>query len=710
MSRSAVVTDATLPDNPIVYVNDAFTALTGYTSSEAIGRNCRFLEGPDSDPVVRDQIRRSLAAGESIRRQILNYRKDGTSFWNDLTIDPIRDPMGRVTGYVGIQHQADDLRRANQLKAQAERNLANIADHVPGYLYRRVMRTDGSLELIYCSPSLNRLLGVEEGELRHGFYDRVHPDDIAGLTAAIRRSAAEMSTFREEFRLVSSSGSPHWVRSESVPRRMGNGEIAWEGLALEISAEKRWESEIASQALRDPLTGLMTRSAWRQALAMQVRGAIVASTRCALICIDITGLNTLNDRLGQLMGDEVLRQTAQRLSKIAASVKGVAGRLGGDEFAILIPACAGEAHLSSLSLSVSEALALPLTIGTQHTTIESAVGATLVEDGDQSTPIGDDLASELMMQAEIAVRWAKHEGHNGHVLYSRERDDRFQHRALLSRSLEQAIENQELELHYQPLVHLASGRIVSAEALVRWKHPTLGMQRPDLFIPLAESSGLIVPLGRWVIFEAFRQHRQWQDAGLAPPPIAINVSGNQLDQAFVAFVGQSLLTTGAQARNFEIELTEGLLIEPSPLITESLNALRTMGFTITVDDCGSGHATFRYLRDFPVDKVKIDQVFVRQLVLGSTDALIIRAVIALARSMGIGFIAEGVETEMQRDFLEREGCQVCQGYFFSMPLVAEDFGWLVAIDARLPLRASGSEASAGESSAPVKSRRPMVTR
>ena len=245
-SCSVLITNATLPNNPIVYVNAAFGALYGYDVTEVVGRNCRILQGPDSDPDVRAEMRAAIAAGKGIRREILNYRKDGTSFWNDVTIDPIRDQAGRLMGFVGIQYQADEAHRANEERADATSLLANITDHISGYVYKRVMRTDGSIEVVYCSSSVFKLLGISQTDVALKFYDIVHPDDRDALLTAIRNSAANMSIFREEFRLVAADGIAHWMRSDARPRSVANGEIVWDGLAIEISAEKRWESEIAS--------------------------------------------------------------------------------------------------------------------------------------------------------------------------------------------------------------------------------------------------------------------------------------------------------------------------------------------------------------------------------------------------------------------------------------------------------------------------------
>lgn len=689
-SRSVLITGDPSADNLILYANSAFSALTGYSQSELIGQNCRFLQGPDTDPIVIADIRDAVTAGTGIRREILNYRKDGTSFWNDLTIDPVHDETGKLVGFVGIQSEADSPHHANDAKADAEARLNSIADHIPGYIYRRTMRRDGSIQLDYCSPSLGKLLGVTDPNLASDFYSYVHPADLGVLREAIRTSAADMSLFREEFRLISADGATHWLRSDAPPRLMPNGDIVWDGLAIEFSAEKRWQSEIADLALKDPLTGLLSREAWRSAITLHLGEQAAGARLGGIIVADIVEFRALNEKYGQRICDEVLKRVAQRLASVAGAAAGVVARLAGDEFGILIPEVREEGDMSDVAAAIGAALERPIEVSARLITVQVTIGASLCPESGavQSLP-DDDAAGELMIQAELALAWAKQAGPGGYMLYSTASDDRYRNQAILARSLEQAIADDELELHYQPLVDIASGRIVAAEALVRWNHPTLGMQRPDLFIPLAEKEGLISNLGRWVIDRAMRQRAMWASAQLSPPPIAINVTGIQLiDTKFVSFVAESLKATQSNATDFEIELTEGQLIEASPEIMASLHALRAMGFTIAIDDFGSGHATFRYLRDFPIDKLKIDQMFVRKLVAGSSDALIIRAIISLAREMGIRVVAEGVETPMQREFLQREGCEIAQGYLFSMPLVAEDFGWLLASDVTLPLAAT----------------------
>jgi EAL domain-containing protein (putative c-di-GMP-specific phosphodiesterase class I) len=260
---------------------------------------------------------------------------------------------------------------------------------------------------------------------------------------------------------------------------------------------------------------------------------------------------------------------------------------------------------------------------------------------------------------------------------------------MLRHSMRDAIDQDQFELHYQPLVDLQSSRIVSAEALVRWQHPQLGLLRPDMFIALAEESGLIGLLGDWVMRTAMRQMVAWDSAGLSSPTIALNISSIQVKMPdFVEGVKAALAETGADARRFDLELTEGILFELSPQVLSVLTELKLLGFKLVIDDFGAGHSSLQYLRSFPIDKLKIDQIFVRQLVADSSDAVIIRAITSLARNLKIGLVAEGIETVEQRDFLRNQGCMTGQGYLFSLPLAAEDFAWMVEQKTALPIIAT----------------------
>lgn len=634
------------------------------------------------------EISRAVAAGRPIRREILNYRKDGQPFWNDLSLDPVRDHAGGLVGFVGHQSEAVISHVAQNAQREAEHRLHSITSHVPGYVYHRLLRPSGEIEITYVSASINRFLGLPEGATVSGpdFYSRIHPDDQLMVRAGVLASAAGMSLFREEFRLIADDGPVRWFRSEASPRRMANGDIAWDGMAIEITAEKASAHRLAFLAYHDSLTGLSNRDRFKSAVSKAVATVALEVERVAIFVIDLDAFQEVNDSLGQAAGDEVLRTVAQRLAVHAPDAGGLVARFAGDEFAMLAPAITAEVSLLDMAEVIRRDLSRAMRIAGQEITLQVCVGATTFPPPAVFATPDRDTCAELLQRADLALRAAKQDGPGVCRLYSTDLDDRMRNRMVLRQSLHRAIDEQQFQLHYQPLVDIASGTVVGAEALVRWDHPDLGMQRPDLFIPLAEASGLILPLGAWVIREAMRQAQEWRSQGIAVPRIAINVSGIQLQRpGFIDMVGESLRATAADARDFEFELTEGVLIEASAEVSGVLRTLKTMGFGVTIDDFGTGHATFKYLRDFPVDKMKIDQTFVRKLVIDSNDATIIRAMIALANNLGIQIVAEGIEASLQRDFLLREGCTLGQGYLFSLPLSAEDFGWMLQNKVTLPI-------------------------
>jgi EAL domain-containing protein (putative c-di-GMP-specific phosphodiesterase class I) len=344
-------------------------------------------------------------------------------------------------------------------------------------------------------------------------------------------------------------------------------------------------------------------------------------------------------------------------------------------------------------------------IGGTELTIEPCIGTAsfdIVELGDL-TP--EAAATELMKRASIALSAATRSGSGSRRVYDATLDHRAQNRMILRHSLRGAIERNEFVLHYQPLVELRTGRIVSAEALVRWQHPELGLLLPAVFIPLAEESGSIGVLGRWILKTAMQQMKTWKANGLDVPKVAVNISAVQIKLPdFVETVRSLLIETGADARDFELELTESALLEHSPETLAVFVELRLLGFSLVIDDFGAGHASFQYLRNLPIDKIKIDQAFVRQLSADSSDGLIVQTIASLARSLKLALVAEGVETAEQRDFLRNQGCDTGQGYFFSLPQAAEDFAVMVKDKVVLPISTAKSGSSgvalSGERRAP----------
>jgi diguanylate cyclase (GGDEF)-like protein/PAS domain S-box-containing protein len=705
-SCAVMLCDLTSPSPKITYVNAAFTTLSGYSAEEAVGRSPRLMQGSGSDEGVMADVGRAILAGTPISREFLAYRKDGAPFWNRVTILPIPGASGESVGFVaiGLDSTAEhDTIEVETPQLRVHKILANM----PGFIYRQVLKPDGGFEVIYLSRSASQFLGDVATLGPSHFLQRVHPDDLETFMLGVRASARSLSPFKAEFRLTSSAGLVRWVRSESEPVRHANGDIVWDGMALDITAEKASDLERAYLRVHDKLTGLANRELFRSRLRQAIERTAVAESTIGVFCLDLDDFQDINDSHGEAAGDEVLRQIARRLTAFADGARGSVARLGGDEFAVVLPTSDRPGAVEANAQALCQLVLAPVTVDTLDLVVRGSVGVAVFPTCDPL--VGADICEELMKQADLALHAAKREEPGGFRSYHAGLDDRLRNRVALRQSLTQAIAEQQFELHYQPVVMLESGAIVGAEALVRWDHPTLGLQRPEAFIPLAESSGLIVPLGEWIVRQAFRQGTAWRRLGFESGRVAINLSSVQLRRGlhmqrrdFLGVVEAALKETGADPNGFEFELTESTLIESPEDTLVILKALKSIGFSIAIDDFGTGHASFRYLRDLVFDKVKIDRSFVSRIGEDSDSEAIVSAMIRLPRMLGAKVVGEGVETAIQRDFLYEEGCEFGQGYLFSTPVQAEDFGWMLAQGLTLPVAYPGlgvTSADHGEASA-----------
>jgi diguanylate cyclase (GGDEF)-like protein/PAS domain S-box-containing protein len=687
LSYCLAITDAT-PGNPIIYVNPAFTVMTGYQPQDIIGQNLRFLQGPETDTAAREAFRQALSSGQSIRREILSYRKNGEAYWSDVAIDPIRTSLGRLIGFAAIMYDSSARHAEHAARLAALERLEIITSNAPGYVFQRVLKPDGSIGYEYLSPSLFRILGLPEdtdwstGQNFLWFL----PGDREDFLRVTRQSAVDMKRLRCDIRVMSTDGAPVWFRTDSVPRRLPNGNIVWEGVALDVTAEKVAQADLDFMSGHDMLTGLTNRFFFKNTVLEALSRPVDAARRTALFLIDLCSFADINEAWGEACADKILRRIALMLTELAETMAGTVTRMGGDEFGLLLPDMGPNTQALEFGQSICAEISRPMVIDGATIVIEAYVGAAEDAPDMADIPNAEDRKVELMKRVRLAMTAAKRDGAGACVLYSPAIVDGDANSATIRNSLRAAIEGEQFELHYQPLVDLASGRIIGAEALVRWSHPDLGLIRPDIFIPIAESTRLIVPLGGWITKAVMRQAQSWKRQGVTVPRISINLSNIQLQSTgFLEMVEGALAETGADAADFEFELTEGLLIDLSAEVCARLSRLKALGFTIALDDFGSGHATFSYLRQFPVDKIKIDQSFIRHLVAKSGDALIVTAIISMANSLGFDVLAEGVETRLQRDFLIEQGCKSGQGYLFSAPLNAEDFVWMLKQCVWLPL-------------------------
>jgi diguanylate cyclase (GGDEF)-like protein len=429
------------------------------------------------------------------------------------------------------------------------------------------------------------------------------------------------------------------------------------------------QDTIKHMAYHDALTGLPNRHYFEDRLAQALREARQRNQRMAVLFLDLDRFKFINDTFGHTLGDHVLQQIAHRLETIIRKGDMVA-RVGGDEFTLLLPDASAEEAVG-VAERVLQRVREPQEILGRQLHITASLGITVFPEDGQD-------AEALLRNADIAMYKAKEEGGDSYRLYSPSMDASMSQWLTLQSELWRALERGELLLYYQPQVDVRNGRVFGAEALVRWQHPEKGLMLPDSFIPLAEDSGLIVPLGTWVLKEACRQLRAWQEAGLPSIALTVNISARQLQRpGLVPLLGQLLEETGVEPGRLVLEVTEGAIMRDMDAAIALLKELREMGFLVSLDDFGTGHSSLNYLKALPLDILKIDRSFVRDIGKDSTGNAMVTAIVTLARSCALRVIAEGVENSEQLDFLQRLHCYEVQGFLFGRPMPAEDFGWLL---------------------------------
>jgi len=428
--------------------------------------------------------------------------------------------------------------------------------------------------------------------------------------------------------------------------------------------------ELQRLALHDPLTGLPNRLLLEDRIAQAIAHADRGKLQCAVVFIDLDRFKTVNDSLGHFVGDELLRAVASRLQAIVRSEDTVS-RLGGDEFAMLLRVIARLDDAVGVAAKILETLREPFRIHGHELYLTPSVGISVF-------PLHADSAQTLIMRADAAMYSAKKAGRNNFQVFTAEMSTFFPERLLLENDLRRAVGRGEFELHYQPKVDVGTGRVVGMEALIRWRRPDKGLVPPQEFIPLAEETGLIVAIGKWVIENACAQNKAWQDAGMPHMRVAVNISGLQFRQKdLLETISRALGKSGLAASCLEIEITESIVMQNASEAVVTLEKLSAMGIHVSIDDFGTGYSSLGYLKRFRIDKLKIDRSFIRDISSDLDDAAIVRATIGLAHNLRLKVVAEGVETADQLAFLRSLGCDEYQGYFKSRPVTAGEFERIV---------------------------------
>jgi diguanylate cyclase (GGDEF)-like protein/PAS domain S-box-containing protein len=673
----------------IVLVNSQTEKLFGYTREELRKLPIEALIPPrfraHHQSYRTDFFARPNARAMGAGRELFGLRKDGSEVPIEIGLNPLQTEDGNfvLASVIDISERLQALRTTRA--ADADNLRQSILDSLPF----SVIATNLDGYILSVNPAAAQMLGYERGDLVGQSALLVHdPDEL--LRRAEELSQQTGLDIPPNFQVIVASGSQKtaderewtYVRKDGTRLPVNIAMTAMRGdddkvhgflkVAYDITERKRTEAYIRHMAHHDALTGLPNRALLLDRLEVAIDHARRRNGRLALLMLDIDHFKRINDSLGHLIGDRLLLAVSKRLQQRVRRSDTVA-RLGGDEFVILLSEGASRDALMPLINQIAAAIAAPIQIDEHELLVSSSIGGCLFpDDGDNPTT--------LLKRADTAMYHAKAAGRSNFQWFTPMMEQESQDRLTLGTALRKAIENNELAVHYQPQVSLRDGRIGGLEALARWNSRQWGEVSPERFVPIAEEGGLILPLGEWVLRTACRECSELQLTLGRRLTLAVNVSPRQFQQAdWPQTVQRALADSGLPPRDLELEITEGMLMQNPEEGIDRLRALRELGVSLVVDDFGTGYSSLSYLTRFPIDKLKIDRSFVRDLDADAADAAVINAIIAMAHSLDIGVVAEGVETERQRHYLSERGCDQAQGFLFSVAVPPAELGGVIAI-------------------------------
>jgi len=594
----------------------------------------------------------------------------------------------------GSRSAQHELEVALLRRAEADSRYQVLVERVPAAVYIDVADpkvSDGG-RLAYMSPQIEAILGyppaafIADPEL---WPSLIHPADQSLAMAAYADHWNTERPLRIDYRMIAADESVVWVHDEAYTMHEDSidGVRVSQGLLVDTTEQKRLEAQLLHDTLHDPLTGLANRVLFREHADRALARSRRRRSSVALLFLDLDDFKVINDSLGHRAGDRLLIEVARRLSATLRT-EDVAARQGGDEFTVLVERVASVAEAEALAERLAAELSRPIELEGRRLVVRASIGIALAS----GTEIGAD---DLLAHADAAMYAAKSQGKARHAVFDPSMRHQAQSRLELETALRTAIENEEFDVHYQPIVALPSLRIVSFEALVRWRHPVRGLIAPDEFIPLAEATGLIVPLGRLVTLEACRRLREWRmsAAGREDLTISVNVSPRQaLEPGFAGQVKEILAQARLEPSALVLEITESLTLHESTTSDGSLRQLRDLGVQLAIDDFGTGFSALEYFKRFTVQGLKIDRSFIDGLGRSREDTAIVTATLAFASALDLSVTAEGVETQDQLERLKALGCQQAQGFLFSRPVPADGVAALLDGSPGMPLRSTAPAA------------------
>ncbi len=648
-------------DGVIEYVNPAFERITGFNRAEAVGSKPSIVRSGRHDRSFYEQMWQTILGGEVFRGVLVNRRNNGSLYYEEKTITPLRNARGEITHFISTGKDITERRQQEEVIARLGRTLDQSSNEI--YVFDAE-----TLRFTQLNHGARRNLGYGMDELSRmtplDLMPDLSRDQFEALLAPLKRGETDLAAFETTHRRKDGSTYPvevrmHLSRAEEFPLVVA--------IVQDVTERKEAEARLNYLAYYDTLTGLPNRVLLHDRLTQAITEADRYQRLVAVVFLDLDHFKLVNDTLGHDLGDALLRAVAERLTGSVRSGDTVA-RLSGDEFTVILANVAQIDDIARVARKILDRFTPPFVVGGRELYVTSSMGIAIY-------PSDDSDVENLLKHADAAMYHAKERGRNAFQFYTAEINERAQRRMLLETALRHALANRELLLHYQPQLDLRTGRITGVEALLRWHHPDFGPVPPADFIPLAEEIGLIVPIGAWVLTTACAQARAWHDAGFGDLRLAVNLSTRQFQEGdLLETVRQTLAQTGLAARCLDLELTETMLMREMEGNIDTMRKLNEIGVAFSLDDFGTGYSSLAYLGRFPLDTLKIDRAFVKDITTDPGDAAITQAIIAMAHSLGMKAIAEGVETQEQCEFLSRHGCDAAQGYYVSTPLPADEMG------------------------------------
>jgi diguanylate cyclase (GGDEF)-like protein/PAS domain S-box-containing protein len=651
------------------FVNPACQKMLGYEKDEMLDKNMHDLihhTYPDGRSYPKEQclVRCSSIKGETTHVDSeVHWRKDGTSFPVEYWSHPLYrngELVGAVVNFIDITER----KRAEEALRESEARYRAMAEQSADWVWaidvqgRHTYSNQRGAEIL--GYKMAELLVMDPSEL-------VHPDDLALFHDTFQEAVARQCGWKNVvLRWRHKDGSYRIVESNASPVLDEAGQlIGFQGVDRDVTERRQAEERIQFLAHHDSLTGLPNRILLRDRFDLALTIARHAKSHVAMLFLDLDNFKVVNDTLGHAAGDQMLLNVVKRLSRCTRDGDTIS-RQGGDEFILLLHDVPDLEIVEGIAGEILNELAEPMEISGRQLNTSCSIGIAIYPED------GPDFDS-LLQKADTAMYNAKDAGRNTYRFFDEQMNLQAHDHLLLQNRLHYALTQEEFHLHFQPQIEIGSGKVIGVEALLRWHDAELGEVAPSRFIPVAEDCGLIVPIGAWALVEACLQMQAWRTAGLPDMTLSVNLSALQFRRAnLIASVAGALNRSGLPPHLLELELTESILLQDAENNLDTVRQLKALGVRLSIDDFGTGYSSFSYLKRFAVDRVKIDQSFVRDITTDPDDAAIVRAIIQLSRSLRLGIIAEGVETQEQFAFLLDEGCEGAQGFLFSQPLPPAD--------------------------------------